>query len=126
MDTASRTGDDDSSTGPFGDGLRAVRADPTRRRVAMLAGAVAGLLLATVHWAGLFVGGALVGLPARGLRRAVPAGVAFGVLAYLAFLATLALGGVLDAYLGTGRLLAVTVVAPPVAGGLGALVRGVV
>ncbi|WP_436907034.1 hypothetical protein [Halosimplex marinum] len=85
-----------------------------------------GLALATVHWAGLLVGGALVGFAQPTLRRALVAGLAFGVVVLLAAAVQFALAGSLDAYLAMGQLLAVSVAVPLVAGPLGAAARGLV
>lgn len=60
--------------------LAAARAQPGRRRWLLLSAVVLGLALAWLHWLGLFVAGALVGLASRSLPRAVAGGVATGVL----------------------------------------------
>lgn len=106
--------------------LARVRANPRTQWLGFAVAAVVGLALASVHWLGLFVGGALVGLFARTLPRAVAAGVAFGLLAVLAFAAWLAVSGSLGVYLETGQILAVSVAIPIVAGAVGSLVRGLV
>lgn len=51
-----------------------------RRLAALVAAALVGIALAWVHWLGLFVAGALVGLASRTLPRALIAGLAVGVL----------------------------------------------
>jgi hypothetical protein len=58
----------------------AVRADDRTRRVALGGAVFLGVALALVHWVGLFVAGALVGLTRRSLPRALLAGFTFGVL----------------------------------------------
>ena len=108
------------------DGLAAVRRDPRKRAAALAVGAVVGLAVAQVHWVGLVLGGALVGLASRDLLHALAAGLAFGVLAWLAFAALLAARGALDGYLGAGRLLYVSVAIPLLGGTFGSLARGVV
>ncbi|WP_302080660.1 hypothetical protein [Salinibaculum rarum] len=55
------------------------------RRVALAGAVVVGLVLVAVHWVGLFVAGALVGLTRRSLVRALVAGLAFGVLVLAVF-----------------------------------------
>ena len=56
------------------------------RRHWVLAGAVlVGLAASTVHWLGLAVGGALVGLVARTTRRGLLGGAGFGLLAGVLF-----------------------------------------
>ncbi|PSP80032.1 hypothetical protein BRC81_02210 [Halobacteriales archaeon QS_1_68_20] len=99
-----------------------LRADPTRRRVALAVGAVLGLAAATVHWLGLVAGGALVGLTRRSLPRALLAGLGFGVLVVVAFVATAGI----DAVDVLAPLSYLTVGLALVAPAWGALVRGVV
>lgn len=108
------------------DRLTALRSNPRTRWLGFAIGAIVGLALASIHWVGLVVGGALVGLFARDLPRAVVAGLAFGVVALLAFAAWLALAGALGVYLEMGQILAVSVAIPLVGGALGSLVRGLV
>jgi hypothetical protein len=60
--------------------LAALREDDTRRRVASVGAVVVGLGLVLVHWVGLFVAGALVGLTRQTLPRALLAGAGFGLL----------------------------------------------
>ncbi|MFB6141263.1 MAG: hypothetical protein ABEJ26_12620 [Halosimplex sp.] len=97
---------------------------PRTRRAMTLAATVVGLAFATVHWSGLLVGGALVGLCYPTFRRALVAGLGFGVAALLVAGGRLALAGALDESLAMGPLLAVGVAVPLVAGPLGASVRG--
>jgi hypothetical protein len=116
--------DADTGAGGLSDWLRAVQTDPTNRwRVTVVVGAV-GALLATVHWIGLLVGGALVGLAWPTLRRAVLAGLGFGVAVVAVFAIELALAGSLAPAIGMGPLALVPILAPLVAGALGATVRG--
>jgi len=100
--------------------------DPRRRRLATAVALGLGLLLATVHWAGLLAGGALVGLSRPTLRRALAAGFGFGVLVLVVTAARFALAGTLGAVLATWPLVGVGVAIPLVAGPLGALARGLV
>jgi len=60
--------------------LAGVRGRPTQRRVALVVAALVGVGLAWLHWFGLFLGGALVGLVSKSVPRAVVAGLAVGVL----------------------------------------------
>ncbi|NHN48995.1 hypothetical protein G9464_15535 [Halostella sp. JP-L12] len=106
------------------DRLAAVRSDPRKRAGAIAVGAVLGLALAQVHWVGFVLGGALVGLASRDLPRALVAGLAFGVVAVLAFAALLAARGALGGYLSAGQLLYVSVAIPLLGGTLGSLARG--
>jgi hypothetical protein len=102
-----------------------LRADDRQRRVALAGAVVVGLALVAVHWAGLFVAGALVGLTRRSLVRALVAGLAFGVLVLAVFF-------LLTPPVTPGNVLAVAplsyvTVAVTLAGPVwGALARGVV
>jgi hypothetical protein len=107
------------------DWFASARSDPRRRRVGLAVAVVVGLGLAWLHWLGLVVAGALVGLTRTSLGRAVAAGVGFGGLVLVVFVLTTPVGG----------LTWMTALSPAsyvtVAGGLGApawgaLVRGVV
>jgi len=99
---------------------------PRERWVLTTAAVALALGLASLHWSGLLVGGALVGLCQPTLRRALVAGLGFGAVVLLAMTVQFALAGSLDEYLAMGPLLAVSVVVPLVAGPLGAAVRGLV
>lgn len=103
-----------------------VRADRSRRRAVMLVGAAVGLAVAQVHWFGLLLGGALVGLASRSLPRALLAGLAFGVGALALFLGELAVAGSLRPALALGQLTYLAVATPLAAGLVGSLARGVV
>jgi hypothetical protein len=61
--------------------LAAVRADPRKRAVAIPAAVVVGLAVAWLHWLGLVVAGALVGLVSRSVPRAVAWGFVVGLVA---------------------------------------------
>ena len=104
--------------------LRTAQTRPRERWALTIAAAAVGLGLATAHWGGLVAGGALVGLCWPTFRRALVAGLAFGVVALAAFAGRLALAGTLGHYLGMGPLLAISVAVPLVAGPLGASARG--
>jgi len=118
----------DADDSPEGVRARLSAAQTTpRQRWALTAAATAlGLGLASLHWVGLLVGGALVGLCQPTLRRALVAGLGFGVVVLLVVAVQFALAGSLSAYLAMGPLLAVSVAAPLVAGPLGAAARGLV
>lgn len=60
--------------------LAEMRENPTHRRIALLVAVVAGLALAWLHWFGLFVLGALVGLVSKTVPRALFAGLVVGTL----------------------------------------------
>lgn len=103
-----------------------VRTDPFVHWIALLLATGIGLGLASVHWTGLVAGGALVGLVATSLKRALLAGVGFGVTALVVWFGTLVASGVLGKVLATGQFVWIAVavgVAAPLAG---SLLRGVV
>lgn len=106
--------------------LAAARADWRVNALALPAGVAAAVLLAHVSWLGFVVGGAVAGLGQRTIPRGVGAGALVGVLSWLAFAGVLASYGSLDAALGMGQVLYVSVAIPVVSGALGGLLRGVV
>ncbi len=106
--------------------LEALRADRRRRLGASLLGVGIGLGVATVHWIGFVLGGALVALPARRIRTGVLAALGFGLVGWLAFLATLGDVRTVAVYFETGQLLAVSLGVALGGGLLGGLLRGVV
>lgn len=103
-----------------------VQTTPSSRWALTVVATALGVALATLHWSGLLVGGALVGLCWPSLRRALVAGFGFAVVVLAVFGARFVLSGTLDQYLAMGPLLAVSVVVPLVAGPLGATARGLV
>ena len=68
-----------------------------------------GLIASAVHWSGLLVGGALLGLVASSVRRAMLTGVYLGVSVLFVFGVSLVVVGALSAYLSTGVLLLASV-----------------
>lgn len=104
-------------------GLERLRTDPRLHPTALAAAVAVGLALAWVHWLGLVVGGALVGLVSRSLPRALVAAVGFGLLVLLVF--ALSLGGTADVVLEMTPAVYVTVAAALALPALGALLRGV-
>ncbi|MFH5798423.1 hypothetical protein [Haladaptatus sp. CMAA 1911] len=106
--------------------LDELRANPTYRIPAVVAGGAIGLGLAWTHWLGLLVGGALVSLPALTPKRGVLTGFGFGVLSLLVFSGLLALHGSLSPTLGMGRITALAVAIPLVFGTVGGLARTLV
>ncbi|WP_290818808.1 hypothetical protein [Halovivax sp.] len=88
-----------------------------------LAGAVAvGLSLTWVHWFGLVLGGALVGLVAPSLRRGLLFGLGFGALVLSVF--ALTVGGSLGDVLAMRPVIYLTVGAALALPVFGSLVRG--
>lgn len=104
--------------------LYAVQRDPRGRRALTAVAFVVGLALATVHWGGLLVGGALVGLAQPTLGRALPAGLGFGIAALAVAAVRFALAGTLAEVAGTWPLVGVAVAVALVAAPLGATARG--
>lgn len=106
--------------------LGRVRVDPNYHWVAMVGAVLVGVVLASVHWLGLVVGGALVGLTTASLARALLAGLAFGILVLVTWAALFVIAGTFGSVLAMGQI--------PVLGAamglglpvLGSLVRGVV
>lgn len=110
----------------LGRGLDAVRTRPPRRWALQVAFAVLGLALVILHWAGFLVGGALVGILSDSWRRAILAGLTFGVVAWAAFALRLAITGGLATYLASGQLLLVSLVVAVGLGTLGGFARALV
>lgn len=105
-------------------GLRArLRTGPRSELVTALA-VVAAVPLGPLHWVGLVVGGAVVGLVAPSTRRALVLGAYLGGFWAVGFVGWLWLSGVLGRAVATGELfgfsLALAVVLPV----LGSAVRG--
>lgn len=102
-----------------------LRTDPTLHWIALVSCCVVGLVLASVHWLGLVAGGALVGLVARSLARAIVSAIGFGVLVLIIWALSLAVAGSLGNVVGMGLFAGIGVgiaIALPV---LGSLIRGV-
>lgn len=106
--------------------LYTVQCNPRQRRALTAAALVSGVGLATVHWSGLLVGGALVGLAQPTLRRGLVGGLGFGVAVVAVAALRFALAGTLVRVVGTWPLVGVGVAIPLVAGPLGAASRGLV
>lgn len=104
--------------------LDRLRTHPRDHWFALAVAAIVGLALAWLHWLGLLLGGALVGLASRSLGRALLAGLAFGVLVLVTVAVTL------DGSLGAAAAMTpasyLTVAAALGLPAFGALVRGVV
>lgn len=65
--------------GAFDARVESVRTDPRRRRAALFGAVLVGILLARIHWLGLVLAGALVGVTRTTTPRAVLSGVAVGL-----------------------------------------------
>lgn len=106
--------------------LRRVREESRPHWVALSAAIVVGLVLSTVHWLGLVVGGALVGLVAATLPRALLSALGFGLLVAAVWALLLALSGALGEVTATGRFAGLGLLVALVAPVFGSLVRGLV
>jgi hypothetical protein len=105
--------------------LAELREADQQRRAALVAAALVGLGAAMVHWLGLFVAGALVGLVSESLSRAVAAGLAMGALVLLVHVGASPVMGPGE-FVGLAPASYVTIAAGLVAPLWGSLVRGVV
>lgn len=103
--------------------LRWLRDGPRAELVTLLAFVVA-LPLAAVHWLGLVAGGALVGLTAVTLRRALVLGGFLGLCVAGGFVGWLWLVGALGKAIATGQLFGLSIVTAIGFPILGAGVRG--
>ncbi|SEP06386.1 hypothetical protein SAMN04487948_112103 [Halogranum amylolyticum] len=104
--------------------LAAIRRRRRYRLVALVGATLVGVGLASVHWLGLFVAGALVGLVSETLSRAVVAGLTVGLLVLVAQLfVTPAMSA--SEFVTLAPASYVAIVAAVVAPVWGSLVRGV-
>lgn len=117
------TGDGITTPGEI---LREVRETPRYHWLAVIVTCLLGLGLATVHWLGLIVGGALVGLVATTLKRALLAGFGFAVLVLVVWAGLFVIGGVFGKVVAMGQITAISVAMGVVLPVLGSLLRGVV
>jgi len=103
--------------------LGATLENPRRAGLTLLAVAV-GVALASVHWLGLVVGGALVAVPQRSLGRGLVAGFLFGGVVLTVFLVDLAAADVAGGFLRFGLLRDVAIAMSLGLPTFGALARG--
>ena len=113
-----------TSTERLRTGLERVRTEPRVRVPALIVFVTLGLTLTWIHWFGLLIGGALVGIVSKSLLRALIAGLLFGLVVLLAFVLTLgeAAGAVLEMWPAVGVTVSAALGLPI----LGSLVRGIV
>ena len=102
---------------------RAFRTDERARWVTMVAAIAIGLAASAVHWTGMFLGGALVGLASAARGRALLSGLGFGTFVWAVFAAVLFIGGDLGQYLAMGQIFWVSAAIPLVTATFAALVR---
>ncbi|MGM0591596.1 MAG: hypothetical protein ACQETI_08220 [Halobacteriota archaeon] len=94
---------------------------------ALVVAALVGLAATLVHWAGLLLGGALVGVVSATVPRALVNGVSFGLVVLGAFAGWLALNGALLTWTGSGDVFHLSVVTALALPALSAVsVRGLV
>ncbi|MFB6111934.1 MAG: hypothetical protein ABEJ35_05295 [Halobacteriaceae archaeon] len=105
--------------------LDGIRERPRRRWLTTIAGVLLGFVAATMDPLGFLLGGALVGLPARTVRRGLATGLAFGLGGAGVFLAGLGMAGSLGRVLATGLPALIAVLSPVVLGLAGSLARAV-
>lgn len=106
--------------------LDEVRASPRGPQYTLGVGIFVGALLGSVHWSGLFIGGAIAGLGQRSILRGIGAGALAGLGIWLVFLATLQTDAAAVAALGSMPIIAVSIGIAIAYGTLGGLLRGVV
>ncbi|MFC4543613.1 hypothetical protein ACFO5R_16935 [Halosolutus amylolyticus] len=104
--------------------LDRVRRESRIHAVALIAAVAIGLVAAWLHWAGLLLGGALVGLVAPTLRRAVLGTIGFGALVLVVF--AVSLGGSVGAVVGMVPVVYLVVAAAFGLPLFGSLVRGLI
>ena len=109
-----------------GETLTEIRTDAHARASAIPLAILVGALLGTVHWSGLFVGGAVAGLAQRTTLRGLGAGVLAGLGIWFVFLATLQLHGAAFPALRSTPIIVVSLAIAIGYGAVGGLVRGVV
>lgn len=105
---------------------QSVRTTERFRWAAMVAAIIIGLVAASIHWSGLFLGGALCGLASTTRTRALLSGLGFGVLVWVVFALSLFASGDFGQYLAMGQIFIVSVVIPVVTATFSALVRWLV
>jgi len=123
------TESDEETAGPpaaVAAGLRRVREESRPHWVGLTLAVAVGLVVSTVHWLGLVLGGVLVGLVAASLPRALLSGLGFGLLVLFVWWLTLALSGSVGKVTATGELAGLGVLIALLAPVLGSLARGVV
>lgn len=102
-----------------------LRSDSHARVSAVGFGILVGALLGSVHWVGIFVGGAIAGLAQRSFPRGIGAGALAGVGIWLVFIATMQVHGAAVPALGSMPIIAVSLVIAVGYGAAGGLLRGV-
>lgn len=107
------------------DRLDEVRSERGGRVAALVAGVIVGVLLGTVHWVGILLGGAVAGLGQRTPLLGVAAGALAGLGIWLVFLGTLQSDAAATAALASMPIIAVSFAVAVIYGAFGGLVRGI-
>lgn len=106
--------------------LEALRTNRQARWAAFALATLLAVGVATMHWIGFVLGGALAGLASKDLKRALAAGFAVGLVSWLVWVAFLATGGIATEYFAMGQILAVSAAIPIAGSMVGSLARGIV
>ena len=122
--TCSDHADGPSAESTVGNTLHLVRTEPRPHAVAVVVAVAIGLAASWLHWVGLLLGGALVGLVSASLPRAALGAIGFGVLVLLVF--AVSLGGSLSVVFGMAPVVYLVVASAIGLPLLGSLVRGLV
>lgn len=101
-----------------------IRSERRNRLSALGFGILVGALLGSIHWVGLFVGGAIAGVGQRSIPRGIGAGALAGVGIWLVFLATMQLHAAAVPALRSTPIIAVSLAIAVGYGALGGLLRG--
>jgi hypothetical protein len=106
-------------------GIDRLRADAPARVTFVGLGVLVGTLLGSLHWAGLFVGGAVAGIGQQSTFRGVGAGALCGLVVWVVFLATLGVDAAALPALQSMPIIAVSAAIAVAYGALGGLLRGI-
>lgn len=94
------------------------------RGLLLVGAAIVGIRLASVHWLGIVIGGALVGLLGSTVRRALLLGAFFGLVVWLVFVGSMALDGVVGQFRALADFAALSFAIAVGLGTFGSLARG--
>lgn len=104
--------------------LGEIRGDARYHWPALVVACLLGLVVTSLHWSGLVLGGALVGILATTLKRAILSGVGFGVLVVAVWVVSLALPGQFGKVVAMNEITALPIAIALGLSILGSLVRG--
>ena len=106
--------------------LSEVRTDSHARVSAVGFGILVGVLLGSIHWSAIVVGGAIAGLAQQSIPRGIGAGALAGLGIWLAFLGLLQLDAAAIPALRSMPIIAVSLAIAIGYGAVGGLLRGIV